>query len=71
MVDIIHDGGWNEWHRCGRPLMSILSNLALPHDALCVVLSFWPPPGRPLSSAHVLQRGNQGCFARDSAPGAL
>jgi len=25
--------------------MSILSNLALPHDALVVVLSFWSPPG--------------------------
>ena len=46
MIDIIHDGGWNarvERHR--RPLMSILSNLALPHDALCVILSFWSPPG--------------------------
>ena len=46
MIDIIHDGGWNarvERHR--RPLMSILSNLALPHDALVVVLSFWSPPG--------------------------
>ena len=46
MVDIIHDGGWNarvERHR--RPLMSILSNLAVPHDALRVVLSFWSPPG--------------------------
>ena len=46
MVELIHDGGWNarvERHR--RPLMSILSNLALPHDALCVVLSFWSPPG--------------------------
>ena len=46
MVDLIHDGGWNarvERHR--RPLMSILSNLALPHDALVVVLSFWSPPG--------------------------
>jgi hypothetical protein len=45
-VDILHDGGWNarvERHR--RPLMSILSNLALPHDALCVILSFWSPPG--------------------------
>jgi len=45
-VDIIHDGGWNarvERHR--RPLMSILSNLALPHDALVVVLSLWSPPG--------------------------
>jgi len=46
MVDIIDKGGWNarvERHR--RPLMSILSNLALPHDALCVILSFWSPPG--------------------------
>ena len=46
MVDIIDKGGWNarvERHR--RPLMSILSNLALPHDALVVVLSFWSPPG--------------------------
>ena len=46
MVDIIDEGGWNarvERHR--RPLMSILSNLALPHDALVVVLSFWSPPG--------------------------
>ena len=46
MADIIHDGGWNarvERHR--RPLMSILSNLALPHDALRVILSFWSPPG--------------------------
>ena len=46
MIDIIHDGGWNarvERHR--RPLMSILSNLALPHDALRVILSFWSPPG--------------------------
>jgi ankyrin repeat protein len=46
MVDIIDTGGWNarvERHR--RPLMSILSNLALPHDALCVILSFWSPPG--------------------------
>ena len=46
MIDIIHDGGWNarvERHR--RPLMSILSNLALPHDALVVILSFWSPPG--------------------------
>ena len=46
MVDLIHDGGWNahvERHR--RPLMSILSNLALPHDALVVILSFWSPPG--------------------------
>ena len=46
MIDIIHDGGWNarvERHR--RPLMSILSNLALPHDALCVILSFWSPQG--------------------------
>jgi len=46
MADIIHDGGWNarvERHR--RPLMSILSNLALPHDALVVVFSFWSPPG--------------------------
>ncbi|KAH8076797.1 hypothetical protein JL721_823 [Aureococcus anophagefferens] len=46
MVDLIHDGGWNarvERHR--RPLMSILSNLALPHDARVVVLSFWSPPG--------------------------
>ena len=46
MVDIMDKGGWNarvERHR--RPLMSILSNLALPHDALVVVLSFWSPPG--------------------------
>ncbi|KAH8057969.1 hypothetical protein JL722_6513 [Aureococcus anophagefferens] len=46
MVDIIDKGGWNalvERHR--PPLMSILSNLALPHDALCVILSFWSPPG--------------------------
>ena len=46
MIDIIDKGGWNarvERHR--RPLMSILSNLALPHDALRVVLSFWSPPG--------------------------
>ena len=46
MADIIHDGGWNahvERHR--RPLMSILSNLALPHDALVVVFSFWSPRG--------------------------
>ena len=46
MIDIIDTGGWNarvEHHR--RPLMSILSNLALPHDALVVVLSFWSPPG--------------------------
>ena len=46
MIDIIYDGGWNarvERHR--RPLMSILSNLALPHDALHVILSFWSPPG--------------------------
>jgi ankyrin repeat protein len=46
MVDIIDTGGWNarvERHR--RPLMSILSNLALPRDALLVVLSFWSPPG--------------------------
>ncbi|KAH8047848.1 hypothetical protein JL722_12869 [Aureococcus anophagefferens] len=46
MIDVLHDGGWNarvERHR--RPLMSILSNLALPHDALRVVLSFWSPPG--------------------------
>jgi len=46
MVDIVDTGGWNarvERHR--RPLMSILSNLALPHDALVVVLSFWSPPG--------------------------
>ena len=46
MVDIIDTGGWNarvERHR--RPLMSILSNLALPHDALRVILSFWSPPG--------------------------
>ena len=46
MVHIIDTGGWNarvERHR--RPLMSILSNLALPHDALVVVLSFWSPPG--------------------------
>ena len=46
MIDVIHDGGWNarvERHR--RPLVSILSNLALPHDALRVILSFWSPPG--------------------------
>ena len=46
MIDIIYDGGWNarvERHR--RPLMSILSNLALPHDTLCIILSFWSPPG--------------------------
>jgi ankyrin repeat protein len=46
MIDIIDTGGWNarvEHHR--RPLMSILSNLALPHDALVVVFSFWSPPG--------------------------
>ena len=46
MIDIIHDGGWNarvERHR--RPLMSILSNLTLPHDALRVIFSFWSPPG--------------------------
>ena len=46
MIDIIDTGGWNarvERHR--RPLMSILSNLALPHDALVVVFSFWSPPG--------------------------
>ena len=46
MVDIIDTGGWDarvERHR--RPLMSILSNLALPHDALVVILSFWSPPG--------------------------
>ena len=46
MVDIIDIGGWNahvERHR--RPLMSILSNLALPHDALLTILSFWSPPG--------------------------
>jgi hypothetical protein len=46
IIDIIDTGGWNarvERHR--RPLMSILSNLALPHDALVVVLSFWSPPG--------------------------
>ncbi|KAH8057970.1 hypothetical protein JL722_6514 [Aureococcus anophagefferens] len=46
MVDIIDTGGWDakvERHR--RPLMSILSNLALPHDALLTILSFWSPPG--------------------------
>jgi len=46
IIGIIDTGGWNarvERHR--RPLMSILSNLALPRDALCVVLSFWSPPG--------------------------
>ena len=46
MMNIIDTGGWDakvERHR--RPLMSILSNLALPHDALVVVLSFWSPPG--------------------------
>lgn len=46
MVSIIDAGGWDavvERHR--RPLMSILSRLALPHDALSVVLSFWSPPG--------------------------
>ena len=46
MVDIVDTGGWNarvERHR--RPLMSILSNLALPHDALLTILSFWSPPG--------------------------
>ena len=46
MMDIIDTGGWDarvERHR--RPLMSILSNLALPHDALVVVLSFWSPRG--------------------------
>ena len=43
---IIDAGGWErvvERHR--RPLMSILSRLALPHDALSVILSFWSPPG--------------------------
>ena len=46
MADIIDIGGWNarvERHR--RPLMSILSNLTLPHDALRVIFSFWSPPG--------------------------
>ena len=46
MMDIIDTGGWNarvERHR--RPLMSILSRLALPRDALSGVLSFWSPPG--------------------------
>ena len=46
MVDIMDKGGWNarvERHR--RPLMSVLSNLALPNDALVVALSFWSPPG--------------------------
>ena len=46
MLEIIDSGGWDarvERHR--RPLMSILSRLALPHDALSVVLSFWSPPG--------------------------
>jgi ankyrin repeat protein len=46
MVSIIDAGGWErvvERHR--RPLMSILSRLALPRDALSVVLSFWSPPG--------------------------
>ena len=46
MVDIVDTGGWNaRVERPRRPLMSILSNLALPHDALVVVLSFWSPPG--------------------------
>lgn len=46
MVSIIDAGGWEavvERHR--RPLMGILSRLALPHDALSVILSFWSPPG--------------------------
>ena len=46
MLEIIDSGGWDarvERHR--RPLMSILSRLALPHDALSVILSFWSPPG--------------------------
>ena len=46
LLEIIDSGGWDahvERHR--RPLMSILSRLALPHDALSVVLSFWSPPG--------------------------
>ena len=46
MVDIMDKGGWDakvERHR--RPLMSILSNLALPHDALLTILTFWSPPG--------------------------
>jgi ankyrin repeat protein len=46
MVSIIDAGGWErvvERHR--RPLMSILSRLALPQDALSVILSFWSPPG--------------------------
>ena len=46
MIQIMNAGGWTarvERHR--RPLMSILSRLALPRDALGVVLSFWSPPG--------------------------
>ena len=46
LLEIIDSGGWDahvERHR--RPLMSILSRLALPHDALSVILSFWSPPG--------------------------
>ena len=46
MLEIIDSGGWDarvERHR--RPLMSILSRLALPHDALSVILSFRSPPG--------------------------
>ena len=44
--DIINAGGWErvvERHR--RPLLGVLSRLALPHDALPVILSFWSPPG--------------------------
>ena len=46
MIEMMNAGGWAarvERHR--RPLMSVLSRLALPRDALGVVLSFWSPPG--------------------------
>ena len=49
MIEMMNAGGWaarwerSERHR--RPLMSVLSRLALPRDALGVVLSFWSPPG--------------------------
>ena len=53
MIQIMNAGGWAarvERHR--RPLMSILSRLALPRDALSVVLSFWSPPGGHSPGGH-------------------
>jgi len=46
MITLMNAGGWEkrvEKHH--RSLMGVLSHIALPRDALLVVLSYWSPPG--------------------------